>query len=137
MIKTIHKKIVLDENNKPLEEHQYFHLYKGKSLSEGMDEVFRNFILFYVCINFLLIIAVIAQCIKNLCQSKVWEMNNYFFWREPQTPIFYNITDRYSGSFNNRFTTEYGVILNYITMLGKVFHGSYITQNKDRVSSDL
>ena len=62
----------------------------------------RDFIFFNEGIDLFLVITVVTQCIKNLCQSEMGKVNYNLLRGEIQPPVFYNCTNRGSRSLNNR-----------------------------------
>jgi len=78
--------------------------YRWKSSYRGVDKVFRDFIFLYVIINLSLMVAVVTQCIKDLCKGKVGKMNNNLLRGKSQSPVLYNCPDWRPCSFDDRFT---------------------------------
>jgi len=108
-----------------------------RSFYRATDKVFRDLVFFNICINFFLVVAVITQCIKDLRQGKMGKVNDNFFGRESQTPVFYNGPDRRSRTFNDRLSTQDSLIADNITMLNNRFHDISISYSKNYTLSTI
>jgi len=75
-----------------------------------------DLVLFDVPMDFLLVITVEAERIKDLSWRQVGHMRDHYFWGKAHAPVLYNRPHRCAGAFNNRLSPQYAIIPDDIQM---------------------
>jgi hypothetical protein len=72
-------------------------------------------------VDFVLIVGIVAEGVKNLGKLQVREPFRYLLRRDPESPDLHDSADRRARVPDNRLAAKYLIVFNYIAMIRGVY----------------